>query len=130
MEWPYDKIPTVVLTGRGQEKPTLSDGLKLSGGPRVASSIEEVVTIIETGEYKQVWVDGGVTLGGFLERDLIDAMILTTVPVMLGGEGGGGLSLWDELRLGRDVQWTCGGCEVMEGLVGVRWMRMRGQMAI
>ena len=43
--------------------------------------------------YKNLYIDGGKTIRNFLNEDLIDEMILTTIPILLGG----GVSLFSEL---------------------------------
>jgi len=32
-----------------------------------------------------LYIDGGKTIQGFLKEDLIDEMIITTIPILLGG---------------------------------------------
>lgn len=70
-----------------------------------------------------------MTVRGFLERGLVDEMVLTTVPVLLGDGRGGGMSLWGGLNLDgegkRDLKWEVVGCEVMDGLVGLRYRALR-----
>ena len=48
--------------------------------------------------------NGGRTIQSFLEKDLIDKMTLTTIPILLGG-GGGGISLFGELI--NPLEFTC-----------------------
>ena len=43
--------------------------------------------------YERLYIDGGTTIRSFLTEDLIDEMVLTTIPILLGG----GSSLFGEL---------------------------------
>lgn len=43
--------------------------------------------------FNRLYIDGGTTIRNFLKADLIDEMVLTTIPVLLGG----GSSLFGEL---------------------------------
>jgi dihydrofolate reductase len=79
-EWPYDK-PVFVLSHSLKAVPTdLSDRAELlAGEPR------EVVRELHQRGLKDLYVDGGRTIRGFLKADLIDEMTITTVPLLLGG---------------------------------------------
>ena len=57
------------------------------GGPR------EVVDELATRGHRDLYVDGGAVVRGFLEADLIDRLILTRIPILLGG----GFPLFGEL---------------------------------
>lgn len=80
IEWPYS-IPVFVY----------SRSLK-----SIPEELKEKVSIImgEPGEiteklnsrgYERLYIDGGKTIQSFLEVDLIDKMIITKIPVLLGG---------------------------------------------
>ncbi len=43
------------------------------------------VEAAEADGHERLYVDGGKTIQGFLEADLIDKMIITTIPIVLGG---------------------------------------------
>ncbi|MGY5858410.1 MAG: dihydrofolate reductase family protein [Candidatus Thorarchaeota archaeon] len=77
--WPYDK-PVFVLSRRKVNIPEeLADKVKITSG----SPKEIVVQLAELG-YQNLYIDGGVTIQGFLDADLIDEMIITRVPILLG----------------------------------------------
>lgn len=80
IEWPYKK-PVYVLSNTLQ---TVSDELRdkvfLKKGP-LKKVLEEIYKI---GHYK-LYIDGGSTIQSFLREDLIDEMIITQIPVLLGG---------------------------------------------
>ena len=88
VEWPYDK-PVFVLSNKLKEIPESNKGK--------AFSVKGTLTVIldhihEKGFYK-LYIDGGTTIRSFLKEDLIDEMVLTTIPILLGG----GSSLFSEL---------------------------------
>jgi dihydrofolate reductase len=77
--WPYDK-PVYVLSKRKVSIPKkLEDKVKiLNGNPKkVTNQLKEM-------GHHNLYIDGGITIQGFLEEDLIDKMIITRVPVILG----------------------------------------------
>ena len=43
--------------------------------------------------FNRLYIDGGTTIRNFLKEDLIDEMVLTRIPILLGG----GSSLFSEL---------------------------------
>jgi dihydrofolate reductase len=78
--WPYGKKPVVVLSTRPSEL-TPPEGAVcdvISGTPH-----EIVARLTERG-MKHLYIDGGVTIQGFLEAGLIQRMIITRIPVLLG----------------------------------------------
>ncbi len=78
-EWPYSK-PVVVLTSRELNLPeSLSDKVEtMSGTPT------EVVASLAGRGAKHLYVDGGKTVQEFLRAGLIQNIIVTTVPVLIG----------------------------------------------
>lgn len=79
-EWYYGDMPVFVLTNRGVEIPdriskTVS---QMSGEP------EEIVKRLQEKGYNHLYVDGGKTIQGFLNAGLIDEMIISTIPVLIG----------------------------------------------
>lgn len=44
----------------------------------------EVMNFLSKHGYSFVYVDGGITIQNFLKEDLIDEMIITRIPVLLG----------------------------------------------
>jgi dihydrofolate reductase len=55
--------------------------------------LTEVLAEIRNQEFHNLYVDGGKTIQSFLQEDLIDQMIITSIPILLGG----GFSLFGEL---------------------------------
>lgn len=77
--WPYDK-PVFVLSTTLAEAPAHLAGKAeiMAGDPR------SVVAALRDRGYQSLYVDGGRTIQGFLDADLIDELIITTVPILLG----------------------------------------------
>ena len=80
IKWPYNK-PVFVLSNSLKEIPTKYQGKAYL----VKGTLEEVLEQIHQKGYYQLYIDGGKTIQGFLREDLIDEMIITTIPVLLGG---------------------------------------------
>lgn len=78
-EWFYKK-PVFVWSNSMTEIPE-----RLSGKVfLVKGSIQEVLTEIHNKGFHHLYIDGGKTIQTFLAEDLIDEMIITTIPVLLG----------------------------------------------
>jgi dihydrofolate reductase len=78
-QWFYDK-PVFVLSTTMTEEPAKFKGKVefVSGSPK------EVLQHLEGKGYKNIYVDGGVTIQGFVREGLIDEMTITRVPIVLG----------------------------------------------
>jgi dihydrofolate reductase len=78
--WPYGEKPVIVLSSQGLDIP---DYLKAT----VTHSTEtprDLVTRLTSQNYKQLYIDGGVTIQTFLAEQLINELTITLVPVLLG----------------------------------------------
>ena len=93
-QWPYDK-PVVVLSNRPLP-PTPADAVveRLSGEPA------DIVGILAARGIGHIYVDGGITIQRFLQAGLIQRLIITRVPVLVGS----GISLFGPLL--RDIVLT------------------------
>ena len=60
----------------------------------------EVIGAIHQKGYKNLYIDGGVTVQSFLKEDLIDEMIITVIPILLGG----GTPLFGELTKPMEIE--------------------------
>jgi dihydrofolate reductase len=79
VKWPYTK-PVFVLSNTLTEIPKSHvDKAFLVNG-----SLVEVLKTIHGKGYPNLYIDGGVTVQNFLKEDLIDELIITTLPVVLG----------------------------------------------
>lgn len=78
--WPYTK-PVFVLSNKLKEIPeTHIDKAFLVNGP-----LEEILDKIHNKGFQRLYIDGGSTISSFLKEDLIDEMIISTIPILLGG---------------------------------------------
>lgn len=59
----------------------------------VKGNLRENIEEIHNKGCYNLYIDGGKTIQSFLKEDLIDEMVLTTIPILLGG----GPSLFSEL---------------------------------
>ena len=88
IQWPY-KIPVFVLSSSlGSLPEEYNDKAEIVKGP-----LSEVLDLIHKKGYPRLYIDGGVTVQNFLKEDLIDELIITTIPILLGG----GAPLFGEL---------------------------------
>jgi len=88
MAWPYTK-PVFVLSNTLKSIPD-----ELIGKVEIVNGqISSVLRNVNNKGYTQLYIDGGATIHSFMEKDLIDELIITTIPVVLGG----GIPLFREL---------------------------------
>ena len=89
VEWPYNK-PVYVLSNTLSQVPKGYEGkVFLVKGP-----LQKVVKQLNNKGFNNLYIDGGITIQNFLKEDLIDEIIITTIPILLGG----GASLFGELE--------------------------------
>lgn len=76
----YGGKPTMVLSRRSLDLPTGTAAAieQMPGEPA------EIVKQLESREFKHAYVDGGITIQRFLAAGLIDRMVITRVPVLIG----------------------------------------------
>ena len=80
VDWPY-AVPVFVLSSTIKQLSPEWDGkVQLLKGP-----VNEIVSTINKLGYHRLYIDGGRTIQQFLESDCIDELIITTIPVVLGG---------------------------------------------
>jgi dihydrofolate reductase len=79
-QWLYGTMPVVVLSSRLStlSVPASARCDLMSGTPA------EIVDRLSARGMKHLYVDGGVTIQRFLEAGLIQRMVITRVPVLLG----------------------------------------------
>jgi len=77
--WPYDKKPVFVLSTR-QLGPAPAGAVveQMSGDPA------QIVLRLDARGLRHVYVDGGITIQRFLRAGLIQRLIITRVPVLIG----------------------------------------------
>ncbi len=78
--WPYSK-PVFVLSNTLDRVPAeFADKAEIIKGP-----LPTVLKTLHARKYTQLYIDGGKTVQSFLSEDLIDEMIITRIPILLGG---------------------------------------------
>jgi dihydrofolate reductase len=88
-DWPYGEMKVFVLTHRPVDvRPELASVVETA-----ALAPEPLLRELESRGYERVYVDGGQTVQSFLRDDLIDEIIITDVPVLIGG----GIPLFGDL---------------------------------
>jgi dihydrofolate reductase len=93
-EWPYGPKPVIVLstTLSKVDAPAGAACEVMSGTP------SEIARRLAQRGFKHLYVDGGETIQGFLEAGLIQRIIITRIPVLLGS----GIPLFGTLS--RDIR--------------------------
>jgi dihydrofolate reductase len=77
--WPYGDKPVFVLSTRPLAPAPLGAVVeRMSGDPA------EVVSQLDARGIRHVYVDGGITIQRFLQAGLIQRLIITRVPVLIG----------------------------------------------
>ncbi len=89
VDWPYTK-PVFVLSN---SLSVIPKSHREKAFP-VSGELTEVLHMIHNRGFLRLYIDGGVTIQSFLSEDLIDELILTTIPIILGG----GIPLFGDLR--------------------------------
>jgi dihydrofolate reductase len=78
--WPYGTKPVIVLSTRPSEL-RAPDGAMCD---MMAGTPPEVMARLSERGFEHLYVDGGVTIQRFLEAGLIQRLIITRIPVLLG----------------------------------------------
>ena len=78
--WFYGKKAVVVLSSRPVDFSTVKDGVvsQMSGEPG------EIVAQLKARGFKHAYIDGGITIQRFLAAGLIDRLVITRVPILIG----------------------------------------------
>jgi len=80
-EWPYSvPVPVFVLSNSMKELPP---GLPVKV-EIVNGELKTMVESLKARGFNHLYIDGGKTIQGFLQADLIDEMIITRIPILLG----------------------------------------------
>lgn len=79
-QWPYADLHIVVLSKSIKEPPkNLSGKVEMFSG-----DIPDLIRMLEGKGFKRGYIDGGLTISSFLNHKLINEMIITKAPVLLG----------------------------------------------
>jgi len=118
--WHYSK-PGIILSNTLQSVPD-----EFEGHVQIASGAPgEIIQLAISQGFENLYIDGGTTIQRFLQDDLIDELIITVIPVLLGG----GDRLFGELDnlLGFELVET----EILlDQLVKRRYQRQRDPLAV
>lgn len=78
--WPYP-VPGLVLSSTLDSAPTgFAEHVDFANG-----SPAEIIEVAKKFGYRDLYIDGGKTIQGFLRADLIDELIISEIPLLLGG---------------------------------------------
>jgi len=77
--WPYGKKRVVVLSHRRIDFSTIRGAVE-----QMAGDPGEIASKLAATGARHAYVDGGVTIQGFLRAGLIQRLIVTRVPVLIG----------------------------------------------
>jgi dihydrofolate reductase len=81
-DWPYGNKRVVVLSSRPID---LSVAAARGGSvEQMSGPLAEIVSRLEATGARHVYVDGGVTIQGFLRARAIQRLVITRVPVLVG----------------------------------------------
>jgi dihydrofolate reductase len=113
--WPYKKKAFVLSTSLKQLPDTLRDKATL-----LSMEPKELLSYLSGMGFSNIYVDGGKVIQGFLKEDLIDDLIISKVPLLIGN----GIPLFG--FLGADLQFKHIRTEVQSnGLVRSYYKRER-----
>jgi dihydrofolate reductase len=79
-KWFYGKKPVVVLSSHRLDFSSVKGGVV----ERMSGDAAEIVTRLKARGFKHAYVDGGITIQKFLSAGLIDRLVITRVPVLIG----------------------------------------------
>lgn len=88
IEWPYKKHVFVLSNSITEIQEDLKESVSLLKG-----EISDILKAIHSKGFYKLYIDGGKTIQSFLKEDLIDELVITTIPILLGG----GFPLFGEL---------------------------------
>ncbi len=78
--WPYGDKRVVVLSSRPVDLSAAAGGVV----EQMAGSPAEIVSQLAATGAHHLYIDGGITIQGFLRAGLIQRLIITRVPVLIG----------------------------------------------
>lgn len=79
-EWPYGAKPVVVLSTRPIDSPVDPEAVV----ERMEGSPQDITARLAARGARHLYVDGGITIQRFLRAGLIQRLIITRVPVLIG----------------------------------------------
>jgi len=77
--WPYADKRVVVLSSQQLDLSKARGAVE-----QMAGRLAEILSRLASGGTRHVYVDGGVTIQGFLRAGLVQHLVITRVPVLIG----------------------------------------------
>ncbi len=77
--WPYEDKPVFVLSGR-----PLRDAPAGAVVERMSGEAKQIASQLADRGFRHLYVDGGLTIQQFLRAGLIQRLVVTRVPVLIG----------------------------------------------
>ena len=114
-DWPYSK-PVFVLSNTMTKVPQGYEEKVFI----VKGELKDIIAELNARGFNDLYIDGGATIQGFLNEDLIDQLIITRFPLLLGG----GTPLFSELKQPLNFKVTKNEV-VLETLVQTTYLRTR-----
>ena len=88
--WPYSDKHVVVLSSGNPEIPVaLRKGITIKNDPP-----KKIVESLSKEGFEHGYIDGGITIQSFLNAGLLDELIITRIPVLIGS----GVPMFGELK--------------------------------
>ncbi len=87
-DWPYNKHVFVLSNSLNEIPAKFKEKASLLNG-----SLKDILNNIHEQGFYKLYIDGGKTVQNFLNEDLIDELIISTIPILLGD----GIPLFDIL---------------------------------
>lgn len=116
-EWPYDKRVFVLSNSLSEVPESMTDKAEMVSGP-----LPELVRALNGRGYNNLYIDGGRTIQSFLAGDLLDEMIITQIPILLGD----GIPLFGHHE--QQLHFELAGVEhFSNGIVQCRYLRDRSK---
>ena len=79
-EWPYEGTPVIALSHQTLQIPAhLQDKVEV-----LAADVSTLVEQLAERGMKHLYIDGGQTIQAFLEAGLLNELIITRIPILLG----------------------------------------------
>jgi len=114
-DWPYPKPVFVVSSTLTEIPEAYQDKAQLISG-----TVREIMKQLSNQGYQNLYIDGGKTVQSFLQADLIDELIITQIPILLGT----GIPLFGALE--QPLKLGLKGSEtLMDSLVKTHYIRQR-----
>ncbi|MEJ4043828.1 dihydrofolate reductase family protein [Erwinia sp. SLM-02] len=114
-DWPYSKPVFVLSNTMTNVPPGYEEKVLL-----VKGALKEIIAELNARGFSDLYIDGGATIQSFLNEDLIDQLVITRFPLLLGG----GIPLFSELKQPLNFKVTKNEI-VLETLVQTTYQRAR-----